>query len=86
MQNKASRSGATADYNPDTDGGRPRIDRSNVSKFWAGDQVYIISGRGLDGPYKIDTVVRPKVYTLSTLQGQAFANGAEYPEAQLQAA
>ncbi|KAI1391629.1 uncharacterized protein F4822DRAFT_427485 [Hypoxylon trugodes] len=68
------------------DGGRPRIDKGDVSKFWAHDQVYLIDGRGLVGPYKILAVVRTKVYTLCTLQGQPVGNDAEYAESQLQAA
>ncbi|KAI1088279.1 hypothetical protein F5B19DRAFT_433405 [Rostrohypoxylon terebratum] len=68
------------------EGGRPRYDNTNVSKFWAHDQVYLVDGRGLQGPYKILSVVRLKVYTLCTLQGQIVGNGAEYEESRLQAA
>ncbi|KAH9995157.1 hypothetical protein F4779DRAFT_636690 [Xylariaceae sp. FL0662B] len=75
-----------ADNDFNTDGGRPRIEDQGQSKFWKDDQVYLVDGRGLLGPYKILDVVRLKVYTLCTLQGQVVGNGAEFAESRLQAA
>ncbi|KAI1211533.1 uncharacterized protein F4807DRAFT_418081 [Annulohypoxylon truncatum] len=67
-------------YNYD-DGGRPRIDKTGLkSKFRPNDRVYLQTGRALQGPFLIESVLRPQIYTLCLENGEKANGGAEVAE------
>ncbi|KAK8880191.1 hypothetical protein PGQ11_001485 [Apiospora arundinis] len=68
----------------DSSGGRPRIEPDpKKSKYRVQDKVYLLSGRTQLGPYTVDDIVSPRVYTLSDGNGNRVNNGAHVAEKDL---
>ncbi|KAI1157744.1 hypothetical protein F5B18DRAFT_643883 [Nemania serpens] len=75
----------------DGDGGRPyvaRTDKQKRSKYRQDQLVYLLIARGTqkEGPYRIESVVSRKKYTLCTDDGTSVNNGREVEDKDLEPA